>query len=188
MRHRVRIWLPVVLGMALLLGAGLACGRSASTPKVEVLMITATFTPEAAAPVEPTATLAPISASDELPAAPPTPRPAPQVGVLSGGLCYPSDYIPALTIYARNVDTGETWSMSVPMDTLTYEMEVPPGNYIVFAWTDEGVGGSYSEFVLCGLSVECTDHTPVSVPVAAGQRVTGIDICDYYMEEAVPRP
>jgi len=188
MKHRARSWLPGALVIALLMGVSLACGDTAPTPQVEVLVITATFTPESGAQIEPTATLAPTPVVDVLPAASATPRPAPQGGVISGGLCYPSEYIPAMTIYARNVDTGETWSRHVPQDTLSYEIQVPAGNYWVFAWTDEGVGGSYSEFVLCGLSVECADHTLVTVPVAAGQRVTGVDICDYYGEEAVPRP
>jgi hypothetical protein len=190
MKHRTRLWLPAVLVMVLCMGAGLACGTP-STPEVEVLLVTATFTPEAVGPgvvVEATVTLAPSSAVDVLPEATPEPPPAPQVGILSGGLCYPSEYIPPMTIYARNADTGETWSMHVPVGTMTYEIEVPAGNYWVFSWTDEGVGASYSEFVVCGLSVECPDHTVVTVPVAAGQRVTGVDICDYYMEEAVPRP
>ncbi len=199
MKHRTRLWLPAVLVMVLCMGAGLACGTP-STPEVEVLVVTATFTPEAVGPGgvgEPTVTLAPSSAVDVLPEATPVdvlpeatpePTPAPQVGILSGALCYPSEYIPPMTIYARNADTGETWSMHVPVDTMSYEIEVPAGNYWVFSWTDEGVGASYSEFVVCGLSVECPDHTVVTVPVAVGQRVTGVDICDYYMEEAVPRP
>lgn len=186
MKRGAGIWLPGVLVMILLMGASLACGGSeAPTPRVEVLVITATFTPE----TKPTATLAPTPVVNALPEASPTaPPPAPLPGVISGRLCYPSEYIPAMTIYARNADTGETWTMHVPMDTLSYEFEVPAGDYLVFAWTDEGLGGSYSEFVPCGLSVECSDHTPVVVPVAAGQRVTGVDICDFYMEEAVPRP
>ena len=176
MTHPRRTWLLSVLALILLVGATLACG-GAPTPRTEVLLVTATFTPRAAATVT-LQSVAPTAQPDQ----------QPQPGVIAGKLCYPSDYIPPMTIYAREVNAGETVSIHVPVDTARYEIGVPAGTYIVFAWPDTGIGGSYSEFVPCGLSVECTDHTPIPVPVAAGQRVTGIDICDFYQEESVPRP
>lgn len=94
-----------------------------------------------------------------------------------------------MTLYARNVDTQETFSLHVPVDTAEYQMEIPvEGSYVVFAWTDSGFGGSYSQFVPCGLSVECTDHTLIPIPVRSGVTVTGIDVCDFYSEESVPKP
>jgi len=51
----------------------------------------------------------------------------------------------------------------------------------VYAWLDDGnLGGSYSQAVPCGLSVDCTDHSLIPVTVNAGQDVTGIDVCDWY--------
>jgi hypothetical protein len=94
-----------------------------------------------------------------------------------------------MTIYARNVDTQQTFSIHVPVDTLEYQIEIPvEGTYVVFAWTDSGMGGSYSHFVTCGLSVECSDHTLIPIPVKVGETVSGVDICDFYSEEDVPEP
>ncbi|HSJ53044.1 MAG TPA: hypothetical protein VLC52_04785 [Anaerolineae bacterium] len=115
-------------------------------------------------------------------------QPPAEAGVIQGKLCYPSDYIPAMTVYAREVNTGETVTVEVPENTPEYRLEVPgEATYQVFAWTVDGLGGSYSRFVTCGLSVECTDHSLIPVPVGAGQTVTGIDVCDFY-GGTVPEP
>ena len=108
-------------------------------------------------------------------------QPEGEAGVIRGKLCYPSEYIPAMTLYARNVSTGETVTLGVPENTPQYELQVPgEATYQVFAWTEDGLGGTYSRFVNCGMSVECTDHSIVPVPVGAGQTVSAIDICDFY--------
>lgn len=110
-------------------------------------------------------------------------------GTIAGGLSYPSEYIPAMTIYARNIDTYQTFSVRVPEGTLEYWLDIPvEGSYFVFAWTDTGVGASYSRFVTCGLKAECSDHTLIPVSVKLGESVTGIDIADWYWQEAVPEP
>jgi hypothetical protein len=130
----------------------------------------------------------PAATPDAVPATASDVEPPPP-GIISGGLCFPSDYIPPMTLYARNVDTQQTFSIQVPVDTAEYRMEIPvEGTYVVFAWTDSGFGGSYSQFVPCGLSVECTDHSLIPIPVRPGATVTGIDVCDFYSEESVPKP
>ncbi|HSJ53299.1 MAG TPA: hypothetical protein VLC52_06080 [Anaerolineae bacterium] len=126
----------------------------------------------------PTATSAALSADTPMPAA---------AGTITGRLCYPSDYIPAMTIYARNVDSQETASVTTVQNATSYELQVPAGTYVVFAWTAEGSGGTYSQFVACGLNVECTDHSLIPVAVAPGQVTTGADVCDFYGGE-VPVP
>jgi hypothetical protein len=107
--------------------------------------------------------------------------PEAEAGTIRGRLCYPSEYIPAMTVYARDVDTGHTVAVEVPENTPQYELAVPgDATYHVFAWTVDGLGGSYSRFVTCGLSVECTDHSLIPVTVGAGQAVGGVDVCDFY--------
>ena len=68
--------------------------------------------------------------------------------------------------------------------------EVRPGVYYVFAWVADGsgLGGAYTQAVPCGLSVDCTDHTLIPVPIAAGQTTTGIDVGDWYEQSVVPLP
>jgi hypothetical protein len=36
--------------------------------------------------------------------------------------------------------------------------------------------------------VECTDHTLIQVPVAAGQTAGGVDVGDWYEPSVVPLP
>jgi hypothetical protein len=115
-------------------------------------------------------------------------EPEGEVAVIRGKLCYPSEYIPAMTLYARDVSTGETVTLEVPQNTRQYELQVPgEATYQVFAWTADGLGGSYSRFVTCGMSVECTYHSLIPVAVGAGQAASGIDICDFY-GGPVPQP
>ncbi len=115
-------------------------------------------------------------------------RPEGEAGTIRGRLCYPSEYIPAMTVYARDVNTGDTVTVEVPENTAQYELAVPgEATYHVFAWTVDGLGGSYSRFVTCGLNVECTDHSLIPVAVGAGQAVGGVDVCDFY-GGPVPEP
>jgi hypothetical protein len=114
-------------------------------------------------------------------------------GTITGRLCFPSEYIPEMTIYARNVKTGKPFSTHVKEGTAVYKILVPPGTYFVFVWTrpDEisrRSGGLYSRAVPCGLNVSCADHRPIPVEVKPGRTVNHIDPCDFYSEKSVPQP
>lgn len=116
---------------------------------------------------------------------------APTTGRIEGVLHFPSEGIPPLTVYARNVDTNETLTIATEENAQTFVFEdVPPGVYHLFAWVADGsgLGGAYTQAVLCGLTVECTDHTLIQVPVAAGQMSGGVDIGDWYEPSVVPLP
>jgi hypothetical protein len=108
-------------------------------------------------------------------------------GTIDGAICYPSDYIPAMTLYARNAKTGETFSKSLAEETDHYQITVPPGTYKVFVWAD-GIGGSYSKAVPCGLSVNCTNHTLILISVKPSQTVFGVNPCDFYSQKDIPKP
>ena len=112
-------------------------------------------------------------------------------GRIEGLLHYPSEGIPPLVVYARNVTTSETLQVATGENQQTFIIEdVPAGVYHVFAWVADGngLGGAYTQAVPCGLSVDCTDHSLIQVPVAAGQTATGIDIGDWYEQSVVPLP
>ena len=114
-------------------------------------------------------------------------------GMITGKLCYPGEHIPELTIYARNVKTGKTFSTHVKEGTTVYKLSVPPGTYFVFVWTrtekrSAAIGGSYSRAVPCGLNVSCADHRPIPVEVETGRTIPHIDPCDFYSPKSVPQP
>ena len=130
---------------------------------------------------------------------------------VKGNLCYPSDYIPSMTIYAKNITTAKTYAIHTKENAKQYIIKLPaPSAYIFFSWINKDeqkieAGGIYSMFsiegnIACeakGISPESEEcllsHMPVSVPLKANQKLSGIDICDYYYpfedaEKYVPKP
>ncbi len=110
---------------------------------------------------------------------------------VSGSTCYPSEYIPPLTVYARDVKTNRTYSVELKEDETSYKIKIPEeGEFLFFSWTNEkeSWGAIYSKAVPCGLSDTCTDHTPILVPIKLGENISKIDICDYYSADSVPKP
>jgi len=140
------------------------------------------------------------------PETPVTPR-AVEVATVRGKLCYPSEGIPPMTVYARSVRTQATYSTHVEAGA-DFEIElVAPDEYVLFAWTDAGVfteesrGGVYSCIGMftgqmgylgkAGVDLTChdpEDHTPLIVRVEPGASVETIYVCDFYSEDSVPRP
>jgi len=167
----------IVVALAL---AVLACGTQPST---DLLATSVAATLTAAAP--PTATPAPAAT------VPLEPSPSPMSGgAVSGSMCYPSEGIPPMTAYFENVATSAVITLPIAQDQSSFSLELSPGTYTAYAWLPGFTfGGSYSQAVLCGLTVSCTEHQPVPFEVTAGAILVGIDICDWYGEEGdVPLP
>lgn len=125
-----------------------------------------------------------------VPASPIPPTPA--TGAVSGRICFPSESIPAMTAYFQNTATGDTAELAIGSNQDRYQISLPAGEYIAYAWLLEGggrMGGAYSAAVPCGLSVECDDHRPMPFQVPAGGTLENVDICDWYgMPGDVPQP
>jgi len=106
------------------------------------------------------------------------------IGVVEGSVCYPSEWIPAMNVFLQPLNDGDPIIVPIAENQQTFSVEVPSGQYIAFAWEvfppDYLYGGAYSQSVVCGLTVECTDHSLVEFSVAGGETTTGIDICDWY--------
>lgn len=116
-------------------------------------------------------------------------------GLISGRLGYPSQGVPALDIYAVKVgDPGFFYHLRTNIHSVSYELRVKPGRYLVFAYPVDlpgsDFGGAFTEYVRCGLIPVCTDHRLLPVNVASGATVTGIDITDWYTPPGTipPRP
>jgi hypothetical protein len=149
----------------------------------------------------PTATSATSPSAAPTASAPPTASSAPvALGTVAGTLGYPSDFIPALAIYAlpttnmadgRYVIFTERTGLA-PAGSVTYTMQVPAGTYYFVAYGREAPagtknGGAYTNYVICGMQPPCSDHTLIPVTVTAGQTVTGVDIRDWYAgQDAYP--
>ena len=117
---------------------------------------------------------------------PQTPTEAPEenifdTGTAEGYVCFPSEYLPAMYLYFENVDTLEVTKLPIPENQGNFSAPLPPGTYTAYAWlTDFTGGGTYSQAVPCGLSVDCTDHSLLPFEVIAGQAAVGIEVCDWY--------
>ncbi|MGB7874424.1 MAG: hypothetical protein WBL25_08560 [Anaerolineales bacterium] len=118
---------------------------------------------------------------------PPMPGPAPTEGIgsVTGSLSYPSEFIPPLRVFAFQVGSQTYYFVDTLRDQSTYQFgDLPAGYYKVVAYTLDGkLAGGYTKAVPCGLSVNCTDHTLIEVPVNVGQVVTGVDPADWYAPE-----
>jgi hypothetical protein len=121
----------------------------------------------------------------------------PATGIITGELSYPSDEIPKeIHICAEGVESARITCTNDHIEgggdnaRTTYRLEVPAGNYWVFAILAEGAEfkpssgldyrAYYSEFVTCGSQASCPSHQPIMVAVKAGETVSDIGPNDWY--------
>jgi hypothetical protein len=108
-------------------------------------------------------------------------------GTITGELSYPSDFIPSdMTVCAEKPDgapAGCTSRQRRTRKSVTYALDVAPGEYFVFARTKEmpNTKAYWSEFVRCGNDAACKSHTRLLVTVPPGGKVTGIHPQDWYV-------
>lgn len=113
---------------------------------------------------------------------------AAEAGVVSGKICYPSEFIPEMTVFFQESTAGDITELTILENQSTYNIDLTSGRYTAFAYLNSGasLGGAYTQMVLCGLAAECSDHTLVEFDVQNGETVKAIDICDWYAPESLP--
>jgi len=121
-------------------------------------------------------------------------------GSIIGGLAFPGDSIPALTVVAVDLDTGKQYSVETRVGQRSYRLDVAAGRYIVFAVPhgpgvedepgEQPLRGAYSAFSLCVLSSpdraeagQCQDHQLLAVEVGDKEIRRRIDLYDWYLPE-----
>lgn len=100
-----------------------------------------------------------------------TPTQAVTTGSISGTLTFPSESTPALQVVAFNQTTGNFVGVETQPNQQTFRLEnLEPGIYHLVAYVKDAAeqAGGYTRFVLCGMSVECSDHSLIDIPVVAG--------------------
>jgi len=107
-------------------------------------------------------------------------------GTISGDLGYPSEYIPPLRVVAFNVFVNQYYYVDTLLNQSTYQIvDLPVGTYNVVAYVrEEGpdFAGGYSQFVVCGMTTDCTDHRLIDVNVYPGSTVEDVDPVDFYAQ------
>ena len=111
-------------------------------------------------------------------------------GFASGRVCYPSEFIPAMTAYFVEIGTGDLTEIGIAENQSTYRVELPVGAYHAFAWVEDfQIGGGYTAYVSCGYTENCTDHSLQAFEITGGQERTGIDLCDWPLQtDQLPLP
>jgi hypothetical protein len=122
---------------------------------------------------------------------------AQQTGVITGALSYPSDFdfpkmiVCAEAVNSKSIHCTDKRVLNRRTHRFSYKLTLPAGSYYVFATivngeepvdSYRGYKAYYSEFVKCGLSVDCPSHAPIKVTLRAGQTAAGIDPGDWYVD------
>ena len=186
----------VVIAVVALVLIALAAVSAIYVTRVQTptVSFTPTFSPTStlvAQTVPPSPTTAPPSPTSA-PAATPTPG-----GAITGRFGYPSDFIPAVTVYAISTTDPRVWYSvefpglgNPPRPTLppgvsqpTYTITgVAAGTYWVVAYRNDRNlpdPGFYSRQVECFRATPrgpCSDINPAPVVVVSGQTTSGIDV------------
>ncbi|MDP5106759.1 MAG: hypothetical protein NWQ31_11385 [Polaribacter sp.] len=115
-----------------------------------------------------------------------------QKGIVKGTLCYPSDYIPEMNVYLKNLDNNNIYLADVKEGQKTFKIKkIISGNYVAYAYTKEQIAqeldgtslkasGGFTKAVDCGLTVNCNDHRLITFEVKKGKTTNSIRICDWY--------
>jgi hypothetical protein len=118
-----------------------------------------------------------------------------EVGIIEGSFSYPSEGIPnSISACAESLSTQKMHCHPGAIEDTKftygtgYVLPLPIGKYRVFAttaenpWDPKAARAYFSEFVTCGLTAECKDHTPIVVEVKTDQTVSNIDPGDWYTQ------
>jgi hypothetical protein len=121
-------------------------------------------------------------------------------GTITGGLAFPGDVIPELTVVAVEQASGKQYRVETLAGQRSYRIDVAPGRYIVFA-VPHGPGvedepgetplrGAYSTFSLCVLNTperaaagQCEEHQLLIIEVGAKDTRRRVDLYDWYLPE-----
>lgn len=115
-----------------------------------------------------------------------------QTGELNGTLCFPSDYIPEMTVYLQDISNKKVYKILIQEDQRSFKFnDLPFGDYYAYAYTIEKVSsdvngnsfkasGGFTKAVPCGLSVDCNDHSLIPIEIDAKITKDTISICDWY--------
>jgi hypothetical protein len=121
-------------------------------------------------------------------------------GSITGGLAFPGDAIPALTVVAVDMNSGKQYRIETRAGQRSYRLDVAAGRYSVFAVPhgpgvedepgEQPLRGAYSAFSVCVLSApdkaeagQCQDHQLLTVDVGAQETRKRIDLYDWYLPE-----
>jgi hypothetical protein len=190
---RILCLLPLLLGIV-------ACGAKPSPTQDVSRIVNATLTAIAQSNsqvIAPQATFTPISIQAQ-PTATQVVLPIPPLGTVTGYLSFPSSFIPPQRVAFFNLTDGSVSYTDTGMNQGTFSIDLPAGSYHVVAYLYSAgapaagspkmsEAGGYTQFVPCGLSVDCTDHSLIPITVTVGQTIM-VNPGDWYAPEGTFPP
>ena len=86
-----------------------------------------------------------------------------------------------MEIYFQEIYTRQTLELPVTESQDSYQLNIPPGVYVAFAWMpNQETGGGYTEFLRCNQNISsCDDHSLVPFLVRENHVTTDVLICDW---------
>lgn len=111
---------------------------------------------------------------------------------MNGSLCYPSEYIPAMTVYLKSTKSGKIYKLVTKEDQKFFKFSnIPYGEYCCYAYTLDktvtDIDGNknkascgFTKAVVCGLSVDCNDHTLINFIIDKNIYKDTLSVCDFY--------
>jgi hypothetical protein len=110
---------------------------------------------------------------------PPGKEPEQLTGDISGSLTYIQEEVPGLRVVAFNLSTNYFyWSSTMEGQTFYTIADLPPGDYNVVAYDEEGRAGGHAN----------GSHELVSVAVRPGETTSGVDVTDWNAPEGTFPP
>ena len=93
-----------------------------------------------------------------------------QHGTVTGTICYPGDFPPAMTLYFESANSSDAIQFYVPENSINFSFLLPNGIY-------------YARAVAPGVDLEGAyinpDRTMKTFVIKGGQTTSGIRICDW---------
>ena len=111
---------------------------------------------------------------------------------VNGVLCYPSEYIPKMTVYLMQTNSQKVYKLKTKENQRSFKFtNIPVGEYYCYSYTIDkiltdtrGIGhkasGGYTKAVPCGLTVDCKDHTLIKFKIDSNIGKDTINLCDFY--------
>ena len=123
-----------------------------------------------------------------------TTTPSTSQGVVTGKLCYPSDFLPPGEIVAKDLASSKTYTQAYVGSTagggLTYSFKIPTGTYHLryqahasLKKPDIFTSGYYTTCAKEPTGTVCTldsNHISMIVTVKANEETKNVDLCDFY--------
>jgi hypothetical protein len=124
-----------------------------------------------------------------------------RAAIIEGEITFPSRSVPALTVYAFELDTSRTRTAPVAEDQTKFSIDVPPGHYVVFLAPNEAgapnIYGAYTQFSTCmaretpaaGVTADtettCQDHSLIVVYLKGNAVHAKVTVDDWYLSDEI---